>query len=107
MGIGQSPRRRCRLGPCRRPHRGELGACGASPLARSRWSMSDSQSRRRWVTFGEVIGLAALIVSALGLWISWKSTQDDKPTRVVEQKQAVPLVLRGSAERDGRELAIT
>lgn len=73
--------------------------------------MSDSQSpkseaRRRWVTFGEIIGVAALIISALGLWISWRSTQDEKPTRVVEQKQAIPLTLRGTADRDGRQLVL-
>jgi len=68
--------------------------------------MSDSQTRRRWVTFGEIIGVAALIISALGLWITWRATQDDKPTRVVEQKQAIQLTLRGTADRDGRELVL-
>jgi hypothetical protein len=69
-------------------------------------SNSDSRVRRRWVTFGETIGVAALIISALGLWITWRATQDDKPTRVVEQKQAIPLTLRGTAGRDGRELVL-
>ena len=69
--------------------------------------MSDSQTRRRWVTFGEIIGVAALIISALGLWITWRAAQDDMPTRVVEQKQAIPLTLRGAADREGRELVIT
>ncbi len=68
--------------------------------------MNDSQSRRRWVTLGEIIGVAALIISALGLWITWRATRDDQPTRVVEQKQAIPLSLRGTAERDGRELVL-
>jgi hypothetical protein len=68
--------------------------------------MSDSQSRRRWITFGEFIGVAALIISGLGLWITWKSQQTDKPTRIVEQKQAIPLILRGSAQGDGRTLEI-
>ena len=67
---------------------------------------SDTKSRRRWVTFGEIIGVAALIISALGLWISWQSTNTDKATRVVEQKQAIPLTLRGTADRDGRELLL-
>lgn len=66
----------------------------------------DSRSRRRWVTFGEIIAVAALIISALGLWITWRSTQNDKPTRVVEQKQAIPLTLRGTADRDGRALVL-
>jgi hypothetical protein len=69
-------------------------------------STRETRTRRRWITLGETIGLAALIISALGLWISWQSTQDDKPTRVVEQKLPIPLTLRGTAERDGRELVL-
>jgi len=68
--------------------------------------MTDSQSRRRWVTLGEIIALLALVVSAAGLWLTWKSNGEDKPTRVVEQRQAIPLTLRGKAEHDGRTLAI-
>ncbi len=68
--------------------------------------MSDSESRRRWVTLGEIIALLALVVSAAGLWLTWKSNDNDKPTRVVEQKQAIPLTLRGKADNDGRSLTI-
>jgi hypothetical protein len=68
--------------------------------------MSDSESRRRWVTLGEIVALLALVVSAAGLWLTWKSSGDDRPTRVVEQKQAIPLTLRGKAENDGRQLII-
>ena len=70
--------------------------------------MSDSQdrARRRWVTLGELIALAALIVSGLGLWLSYKGSQKDGPTRIVEQKQAIPLILRGSVVREGEELVI-
>ena len=35
-----------------------------------------------------LIALAALIVSALGVWIAWKSSDEDKPTEVVEQRSA-------------------
>ena len=56
---------------------------------------------------GEIIALAALIVSALGVWIAWKSNSEDKPTRVVEQRQPVPLTLRGTADRAGGELDIS
>ena len=68
--------------------------------------MSDSQSRRRWVTLGEIVALLALVVSAAGLWLTWKNSGEDKPTRVVEQKQAIPLTLRGKAGNDGRSLTI-
>ena len=68
--------------------------------------MTDEQTRRRWINLGEIIALAALIVSAAGVWIAWKSSNQDKPTRVVEQRSSVPLALRGSADSDGRTLTI-
>ncbi len=69
-------------------------------------SKTDSATRRRWINLGEIIALAALIVSAVGVWISWKSSQADKPTRVVEQRQAIPLTLRGTSDSNGSTLTI-
>lgn len=69
-------------------------------------SESESQRRRRLINLGELIALAALIVSALGVWITWKSSNQDKPTRVVEQHSSVPLALRGSVDQDGSTLTI-
>jgi len=68
--------------------------------------MTDQQTRRRWVNLGELIALAALIVSAVGVWIGWKSSNEDKPTRVIEQRSSVPLALRGTADSEGRTLTI-
>ena len=69
--------------------------------------MSDEQTRRRWINLGELIALAALIVSAAGVWIAWKSSKkEDKPTRVVEQRSSVPLALRGTVDSEGRTLTI-
>jgi len=68
--------------------------------------MSDSETRRRWITLGEIIAIAALIVSAVGVWIAWKSSNEDKPTRIVEQHSSVPLALRGTLDSDGRTLTI-
>jgi hypothetical protein len=68
--------------------------------------MSDIRTRRSWINLGEIIALAALIVSALGVWIAWKSSSEDKPTRVVEQRDVIPLTLKGSADRDGSALTI-
>lgn len=67
--------------------------------------MSESENRR-WINLGEIIGVAALVVSAIGVWIAWKSTSNNPTTRVVEQRQPIPLTLRGTVERDGRELVI-
>jgi hypothetical protein len=73
--------------------------------------MSETESertRRRWITFGELIALAALVVSAAGVWISWKNNDKaDGPTRIVEQRQSIPLTLRAKREDDGRRLAIS
>jgi len=69
-------------------------------------SESESAARRRLINLGELIALAALIVSAVGVWIAWKSSSEDKTTRVVEQRQSVPLNLRGSVDRDGSTLTI-
>ena len=38
--------------------------------------------RRRLINLGEAIALAALIISALGLWNGW-SNRNDKPAVVV------------------------
>ena len=67
----------------------------------------ERRERRRWITLGEIIAIAALAVSAVGVWISWKSSDDKGPTRVVEQRQAIPLTLRGKREDDGARLAIS
>jgi hypothetical protein len=69
-------------------------------------SESKAQRRRRWINLGELIAIAALIVSALGVWIAWKSSNQDKPTRVVEQRQPIPLMLKAKVEDDGRRLVI-
>lgn len=69
--------------------------------------MMDNQNRRRLINLGELIALAALIVSAVGVWIAWKSSNEDRTTRVVEQRSRIPLALRASADRDGGALTIT
>ena len=69
---------------------------------------AQKKSRLRWVTLGEAVAIAALIVSAGGLWLSWKTSDKDiGPTEVVEKRQAVPLALRGKTTNDGRTLEIS
>ncbi|HET7709095.1 MAG TPA: hypothetical protein VFK50_06115 [Sphingomicrobium sp.] len=69
--------------------------------------MSESgQKRKSWISVGEAIGLAALVISGLGLWIAWQDSSEDSPTRIVEQRQAIPLTLRGVPEDGGRTLEI-
>lgn len=63
--------------------------------------------RRRGIGVGEIIALGALVISGLGVWISWKNSGDDGPTRIVEQRQPIPLTLRASVEDDGKALRIS
>jgi hypothetical protein len=68
-------------------------------------SEAKRKSRLRWITLGEAIAIAALVISAVGVWLSWKG-DDAKPTTVVEKKTSVPLVLRGKVVDDGKALEI-
>ena len=72
--------------------------------------MKESESekqRRRWINLGELIALGALVVSAFGVWINWKSNDSKRPATVVEQRQPIPLTLRGKADGDGKSLQIS
>lgn len=74
--------------------------------------MTDSSSneskarRRRWISFGETVGVIAVTISALGLWNSWRSDEADKPAPQVETKAAIPIAFRGRVENDGRAMTI-
>ena len=70
--------------------------------------MTESGPKRKsWISVGEAIALAALIISGLGLWIAWQDSSKDGPTRIVEQRQAIPLTLRGAPADSGRVLEIS
>ena len=69
----------------------------------------DSEARRksrlRWVTLGEAIAIAALILSGLGLWREWNKRED--PKVVVERLDTVPLALRGRVSDEGERLEVS
>jgi len=67
----------------------------------------ESKARRRWVSFGETIALAALIISALGLWNSWRGDEPEKPSPSAEVKSAIPIAFRGEVEANGKAMRIT
>lgn len=62
--------------------------------------------RRRWITFGETIGVLALIISAAGLWDSHQQRLAEKAGSSVVAPKA-PLVLKASADAEGRTLRIS
>ena len=62
------------------------------------------KSRLRWVTLGEAIAIAALIISGIGLWR--EVTRPDEKAVVVEKNASIPLRLRGVTKDEGRSLEI-
>jgi hypothetical protein len=70
-------------------------------------SETPEQRRRRlrWLTLGELLAVAAVAISALGLWKTWNT--DDRPTTIVEQRRPIALTLRGKVQNDGRSLEIS
>lgn len=70
-------------------------------------SEADPSKKRPLIPFGELIALAALVVSALGVWIAWESSKPSGPTQIVEQRKRVPLALRGSVDDRGETLTIS
>ena len=72
----------------------------------SQTSEEKRKSRMRWVTLGEAIAIAALIVSGLGLYREWKKP-DEKTTVVEKERSSIRLALRGRAGDDGRSIEIS
>ncbi len=44
--------------------------------------------RRRWITLGEVLTVAAVVISGLTLWNSWSERSDSEATKTAEARQA-------------------
>ena len=65
--------------------------------------------RRRWITLGEVLSVAAVMISALTLWNSWSERSDSQTSRAQEAQQASTragtLALTATASGD-RELSL-
>lgn len=69
--------------------------------------LTPAEQRRRWITFGEIVAVAGLAISGLALWNSWGRDDDKASTTIVEKQRAIPLVLRGTIEDDGRTLVMS
>lgn len=44
--------------------------------------------RRRWVTLGEVLGVAAVLISGLTLWNNWSDRQETKAEQAATEQRA-------------------
>lgn len=67
--------------------------------------------RRRWVTVGELVAVAGVLIAALSLWMNWSDRKaDESERRVAESKTATAnarLDLRVAVIEDGRQVSVT
>lgn len=71
-------------------------------------------TRRRWITLGEIVAVAAVVISGLTFWNSWSERQDAaaerQAERAAESKERAAssaVLLTGSAEDDGAMLTLS
>jgi hypothetical protein len=66
--------------------------------------------RLRWLTLAEILGVAALLISALTLWNNYAERRSGELSKAAEQRQATArahrLVLRASPDKDGERLTL-
>jgi hypothetical protein len=57
--------------------------------------------RRRWISLAEWVGIAALLVSAAGLWMSWSDRKADQAERASESNEKSLVAFTASRSRGG------
>jgi hypothetical protein len=68
------------------------------------------RSRLRWVTLGEAVAVAAVLISGLGLWINYEDRQQARADKAAEASRSAspaPFYLRAGASSDGSTLALS
>ena len=68
-----------------------------------------SAPRRRqgfWLTVGEIVGVLALLLTALNYWESHKQHTDEVRQITAEKRTRSAFVVTGSAEGDGRRIVL-
>lgn len=85
----------------------------AAPITDSRAAAVDraeaAATRRRWVTLAELVGVAGLVIAALGLWMSWSDRRaDDRAKQTQAATEAkVPTLVVLKAAIGGDDLALS
>ncbi|ATE64894.1 hypothetical protein [Rhizorhabdus dicambivorans] len=71
---------------------------------------AERRRRLRWLTLAEILGVSALVISALTLWNNYSERRQGEEARSAESRSASAkartLVLRARVEKDGDRLAL-
>jgi hypothetical protein len=70
---------------------------------------SKRRSRLRWITLGEAVAIAAVVISGIGLWQGYVDRREDRSEKAQEEARATspaPFYLRASADADGSTLSL-
>lgn len=67
--------------------------------------------RRRWLTIGEIVAVAGVVIAGVSLWLSWADKRDEASQKAVEASQAkaaeTRLDPRASVAGDGRQAVLS
>ena len=67
--------------------------------------------RRRWITIGELVAVAGVLIAAVSLWMNWSDKRDDavktEAQQTAESRKATTATLIGKAEDGGDQVALT
>jgi hypothetical protein len=67
--------------------------------------------RLRWITLGEFLGVAALVISGLTFWNSYSERRDSEEEEAAEEREASNkariLVLRATRDKEGDRLVLS
>jgi len=67
------------------------------------------KSRLRWITLGEAVAVAAVVISGLGLWNSYQDRRDaraEKTAEATRETAPAPFYLKASGNGDGSMLTL-
>lgn len=72
--------------------------------------MSEDSRRRarlRWITVGEAVAIAAVLISGLGLWNSYEDRHQAQADKAAESIRHAPFAMRAAPNGDGSVLTLT
>lgn len=66
--------------------------------------------RRRWITIGEIVAVAGVLIAAISLWMNWSDKRDDAAqiaaAKSAEARKASTTTLVGKAEGGGDRVVL-